>query len=476
MLLERLSVNAVGRPVLAPEEAQQADLEQAQIDFETSGRLWPEPGEVLKEHKVGRATVTTHRLLWLDTAAAPNRGASCQLPLSAVQEVQLKASMMFRSPKIRVMVCVDEHGQPATEKADSVRLEQLKLVAPHMDPFVDAIRSALSQKAWERSQPAETSGCSHTSDKPAASALSQAGLNSSAAVDDALVDSQLVDMLVAMGFSKQRAEKAALETGNTGPEQAVHWLSEHEDEPGAASGHAPPQPAGVRMQGVGVAGILRREEQLAARNDESLEQAFKDLSGLMAKAADMVDLAERFRATMAAQKKAAQQGDEQADPDAQHWMDTEMQAELINLGIASPVTKAETGARYHIELSKQLGQFLAPQVDKVGGMMAMADVYCLFNRARGSELVSPDDLLQACTCFPQAGVPLRLKQFTTGALVVQSQSHSTEQVCIRIGELVASDEGLGPAVTASDVASALTVPLPIASEHLLTAETRGVLP
>ena len=76
----------------------------------------------------------------------------------------------------------------------------------------------------------------------------------------------------------------------------------------------------------------------------------------------------------------------------------------------------------------QLGQFLAPQVDKVGGMMAMADVYCLFNRARGSELVSPDDLLQACTCFPQAGVPLRVKQFTTGALVVQSQSHSTEQV------------------------------------------------
>lgn len=76
----------------------------------------------------------------------------------------------------------------------------------------------------------------------------------------------------------------------------------------------------------------------------------------------------------------------------------------------------------------QLGQFLGPQVDKVGGMMAMADVYCLFNRARGTELVSPDDLLQACTCFPQAGVPLRIKEFSTGALAVQSQSHSTEQV------------------------------------------------
>lgn len=40
----------------------------------------------------------------------------------------------------------------------------------------------------------------------------------------------------------------------------------------------------------------------------SLEQAFKDLRGLMAKAAEMVELAERFRATMAAQQKQAQQG------------------------------------------------------------------------------------------------------------------------------------------------------------------------
>lgn len=89
----------------------------------------------------------------------------------------------------------------------------------------------------------------------------------------------------------------------------------------------------------------------------SLEQAFKDLSGLMAKAAEMVELAERFRTTMAAQKKAAQQegeGAQPTDPDAQQWMDSEMQAELVHMGIASPVTKAETGARYHQELARQV--------------------------------------------------------------------------------------------------------------------------
>ncbi|KAL3160840.1 hypothetical protein ABBQ38_009245 [Trebouxia sp. C0009 RCD-2024] len=481
MLLERITLDAIGRPLLSAGEYQEAELDQAQIGFETTGTLWPEGNEGFQDNKMGRAILTSHRLIWADTSAFPRQGCSCQVPLSTVHEVQLKASMMLRSPKLRVHVYLDEHSKPAQDQKGSVRVEQLKLVAPHMTSFLDSMRSALQSRLWERSQAAESSGQPHTSSPLAAVAPG----SSSAAMDESLVDSQLVGMLVAMGFPKHRAVRAALETGNTGPEQAVHWLAEHEQDYLEGDPAAPPPVVGsspvpsVRLQGAGVAGILRREAQLAARNDESLEEAFKDLRGLMAKAAEMVDLAERFRTTMAAQRKAAQQGagegGQQPDAEAQQWMDTEMQAELVNMGIASPVTKAESGALYHQDLSRQLGDFLGPKVDKAGGMMAMADVYCLFNRARGSELVSPDDLLQACSCFSQAGVPLSLKQFSTGALVVQSRSHSTGQVCARIGELVTADEGLGPAVTASDVASALVIPLPIASEHLLTAENRGVL-
>jgi len=53
----------------------------------------------------------------------------------------------------------------------------------------------------------------------------------------------------------------------------VHWLSEHEDDtsrgqavPGQIA-RSSPAPA-LRPQGAGVAGILRREAQLAAQNDE----------------------------------------------------------------------------------------------------------------------------------------------------------------------------------------------------------------
>ena len=81
----------------------------------------------------------------------------------------------------------------------------------------------------------------------------------------------------------------------------------------------------------------------------SLEHAFKDLRGLMAKAAEMVQLAERFRG------RIAEQGSTD-DADVQEFRDSGLEAELIQMGIASPVTKETAGVMYHQELARQVGQ------------------------------------------------------------------------------------------------------------------------
>ena len=65
----------------------------------------------------------------------------------------------------------------------------------------------------------------------------------------------------------------------------------------------------------------------------------------MAKAGDMVQLAERFRQALA-EKAGTTEGVDR--------MDADMEAELISMGIASPVTKASAGALYHRELSRQV--------------------------------------------------------------------------------------------------------------------------
>ncbi len=71
----------------------------------------------------------------------------------------------------------------------------------------------------------------------------------------------------------------------------------------------------------------------------------------MAKAGEMVQLAERFRQALAERAAAGQAGGEAG---AEDWMDADMEAELISMGIASPVTKASAGALYHRELSRQV--------------------------------------------------------------------------------------------------------------------------
>lgn len=228
----------------------------------------------------------------------------------------------------------------------------------------------------------------------------------------------------------------------------------------------------------------------------TMEQAFADLRGLMALAGDMVQLAERFREALAERARAGEGAPEDA-------MDASMEADLISMGISSPVTKATSGALYHRELSRQvcapscatdafanlqrpgvgqrcsiysakksiyllswagagkggcraysqrtwvlksdmkslthaaadsaarapqLADFLTLRIDRAGGMMPLPDVYCLFNRARGSELISPDDLLTAAKLLSATGARLTFRQFASGVLVVQSGAHSDEKV------------------------------------------------
>ncbi|KAI4973216.1 hypothetical protein ZWY2020_028924 [Hordeum vulgare] len=56
------------------------------------------------------------------------------------------------------------------------------------------------------------------------------------------------------------------------------------------------------------------------------------------------------------------------------------------------------------------------------------DVYCLFNRARGTELISLEDLLQACSLWEKFDVPVMLRKFDSGVKVIQTKTHSDDEV------------------------------------------------
>lgn len=225
----------------------------------------------------------------------------------------------------------------------------------------------------------------------------------------------------------------------------------------------------VRM--VGLAGILRKEQEMWESTDKSLQDAFQDLSALMSKAKEMVLLAEKMRQKLLSGPNS-QTG---TTNDEEMGSKEEMQDWLLSVGIVSPVTKESAGALYHQQLSRQLADFVRIPLERSGGMMNLIDIYCLFNRARGTELISPDDLLQACSLWEKFDVPVMVRKFDSGVMVVQNKSNSDEEIFSRIRTLVTKPETLRTGISASDAAMTLGIAPAMAKEHLLTAESKGLL-
>ncbi|GJP56394.1 hypothetical protein CLOM_g15458 [Closterium sp. NIES-68] len=199
----------------------------------------------------------------------------------------------------------------------------------------------------------------------------------------------------------------------------------------------------------GVGGILRREAEQKQATDRSLQEAFADLNALMAKASEMVKLAERMRQKVQQQQQQQQggstaSGEMAPSPSSSSSSAVASSEELLDLllqmGIESPVTKETAGALYHRQLSRELADFIGPVLEKTGGTMLLVDVYCIFNRARGTELISPDDLLKACSLWSSFNSPAILRRFDSGILVVQLKTHSDEHVTRKIQEMVSTNE------------------------------------
>ena len=68
--------------------------------------------------------------------------------------------------------------------------------------------------------------------------------------------------------------------------------------------------------------------------------------------------------------------------------------------------------------------------------MSLTDVYCRVNRARGLELLSPEDLLNASRQLAPLNLPLVLRVFDSGVMVLQIRSLEDDAVVESIAELV----------------------------------------
>jgi ESCRT-II complex subunit VPS36 len=148
--------------------------------------------------------------------------------------------------------------------------------------------------------------------------------------------------------------------------------------------------------------------------------------------------------------------------------------------VRNPVTRDMAAGRdFAPALARQVAAFIHPRLLAGGGLMSLTDVFCLYNRARGLDTVSPEDLLEAVRAMEGGALGLGLAPHTLpgGLRVLQLDSLSEAAMAQRaLGALQASMAAGGPPyTTALALANSAGMLLPVAKQHLETAVRQGVM-
>ncbi|CAD7080989.1 unnamed protein product [Hermetia illucens] len=232
--------------------------------------------------------------------------------------------------------------------------------------------------------------------------------------------------------------------------------------PGDASGSnaSPSRENAPRIQlRTGIGGIERAIEAKQKATDDSIAIAFQDLKALMAMAQDMVSISKSISSKIRERK-----GEISEDETVQ------FKSYLMSMGIDDPVTRESftSNTEYFKSLARQICEMILDPMEEAGGMMSLADVYCRVNRARGLELLSPEDLLNACKFLDG---PIKLRTFPSGAMVLQLESQDEEIIAKEVGEKVEEAKSL----SVEDLAKILGISILLSKEHLLAAERLGIV-
>eukprot|EP01086_Lenisia_limosa_P000837 TRINITY_DN11462_c0_g1_i1.p1 TRINITY_DN11462_c0_g1~~TRINITY_DN11462_c0_g1_i1.p1 ORF type:complete len:214 (-),score=45.07 TRINITY_DN11462_c0_g1_i1:25-666(-) len=189
-----------------------------------------------------------------------------------------------------------------------------------------------------------------------------------------------------------------------------------------------------------------------------MDEAFADLDSLMKKARDMVAIAEKI----AASSDKLEGNDDEA----------KVASALRDLGVASPITKDLAGQKYHEELARELADFLQPRLAKAPGcQLSLTDVFCIYNRARGTEMVSPEDLQKAAQRLEPLGLSCKLKNYESGLKAITLVDKSEELAAEGIADVVHEQGPQSPYT----LALAMSLAIPLAQELLRASEQSGLL-
>lgn len=217
----------------------------------------------------------------------------------------------------------------------------------------------------------------------------------------------------------------------------------------------------------GIAAVQNRADQKAKQDAAAADDGMKDLSSLKKNAEVLVGLA----------KRVAKSNTEE---------DNEIKKLLKEYGLLEAATAQEddsasptttTGASFTDPLASELHPVClkALRSSKIG-MMLVHDFYCLFNRLRGTAIVSPKELSTALReIVSRENSALSLRSLPNGASCLQLTTTTPEAMAEDLVKLISEERG-GEPVSAQILSEAWSISVGLAAMHLKEIEMLGTCP
>mmetsp|Transcript_21507 Transcript_21507/g.39339 ORF Transcript_21507/g.39339 Transcript_21507/m.39339 type:complete len:383 (+) Transcript_21507:227-1375(+) len=210
----------------------------------------------------------------------------------------------------------------------------------------------------------------------------------------------------------------------------------------------------LKVSGYGLAGVKTTIKQEVTEASSDIGSAFTDLESLKEKSRKLVELASKLK-----------QVDEEAkDPEI-----AEIRRVMGDLGFTSGVSRDTTGVNYFTQLARDLIDFIMPHLQANGGLLTIFDVFCLYNRARGTNLISPQDLQKSCENLTRLNLPVIYKELKNGVRVLQLASMHEDELLESVVKLIRDRESMSEL----ELSEALKINPLIAKQCLINAEDEG---
>lgn len=222
----------------------------------------------------------------------------------------------------------------------------------------------------------------------------------------------------------------------------------------------------VSLLDMGISGIMRAKQEEEKKRSEMINEAFSDAGSLMALARNVNEMAANLRTSLAC-----------ASEDEQR----EFSSLMSSMGLSSAVTKGIAGPSYVSQLAREICTFLLKVMDnpeKRQNIISIDECFGMYNRARGTSLVSPEDFMAAIDNFEGLKLGLEYKKYGNFS-VIQRTDYNPQVVAKRIVAHIQQQEktrgDLHHYTTIVEMSRMLEVSLGIAKLLLDEAEAMGAI-